>query len=103
MKLLLHHLNLACGAALLLACASLTPARTEPSPAPLQSPANVDRSKYAVIISGASGEPAYAKQFEGWTSSLRSALLGRFGFAEDRLQVLSEKPGAGEAPATAEE
>ena len=56
MKLLLHHLNLACGAALLLACVSLTPARTEPSPAPLQSPANADRSKYAVIISGASGE-----------------------------------------------
>ena len=104
MKLLLHHLNLACGAALLLACVSLTPARTEPSPAALQSPANVDRSKYAVIISGASGEPAYAKQFEAWTSSLRSALLGRFGFAEDRLRVLTEKPsGTAETPATADE
>ena len=69
-----------------------------------QSTANADRSKYAVIISGASGEPAYAKQFEQWTSSLRSALLNRFGFTEDRLKVLTEKPsGAAEASATAEE
>ena len=69
-----------------------------------QSTTNVDRSKYAVIISGASGEPAYARQFEGWTATLRSALLGRFGFAEDRLKVLTEKPsGAAEQPATADE
>src|SRR5215471_1435467 len=26
-------------------------------------PANADRNKYALIINGASGEPAYAKQF----------------------------------------
>ena len=63
-----------------------------------------DRSKYAVVINGASGEPAYAKQFQQWTSSLRAALLGRFGFAADHVKVLTEKPSdASEAPATAEE
>ena len=63
-----------------------------------------DRSKYAVIISGASGDPAYAKQFQQWTASLQASLLGRFGFAKDRLKVLTEKPAdSNAAPATAEE
>src|SRR4051812_38660317 len=30
--------------------------------------APVDPNKYAVIINGASGEPAYGKQFEQWTA-----------------------------------
>ena len=51
-----------------------------------------DRNKYALIINGASGEPAYAKQFAQWTGALRAALVGKFGFAEDRLTVLTEKP-----------
>src|SRR5439155_10528660 len=34
-----------------------------------------DPSKCAVIIAGASGEPAYAKQFQQWTASLRASLL----------------------------
>ena len=64
----------------------------------------VDRSKYAVIIAGASGEPAYAKQFQQWTAALRGTLWGRFGFARNHVKLLTEKPvDAGEAPATAEE
>ena len=63
-----------------------------------------DPNKYALIINGASGEPAYAKQFEQWTSSLRAALLGRFGFAKDRVKLLTEKPAdSSAAMATAEE
>jgi hypothetical protein len=63
-----------------------------------------DRNKFAVIINGASGEAAYAKQFAQWTADLRSALTGRFGFAEDRVKVLTEKPLDGTAArATAEE
>ena len=63
-----------------------------------------DRGKYALIISGASGDPAYAKQFQQWTASLQAALLGRFGFAKDRLKVLAEKPAdSNAAPATGEE
>ena len=75
------------------------------SPAPLQtqSQSKADRNKYALIINGASGEAAYAKQFSQWTAALRGALLGRFGFAEDRVKVMAEKPpDSTTAPATAE-
>jgi len=68
------------------------------------SQSNVDRSKYAIIINGASGEPAYAKQFQQWTTTLRASLSGRYGFAADRIKVLTEKPAnAAERPATADE
>jgi len=74
-----------------------------PSPPTASRPA-VDRNKYAVIISGASGEAGYAKQFAQWTLALRAALVGRFGFAEDRVQLLIEKPtDSTAAPAKAEE
>lgn len=69
-----------------------------------QKTASVDRAKYALIISGASGEPVYAKQFQNWTTALRSRLSGRFGFAADRLTLLIEKPSdSTAAPATAAE
>ena len=69
----------------------------KPSPPP-------DRNKFAVIISSASGEPAYAKQFAQWTLSLRKALTAKFGFAEDRIKLLTENPEDGAATrATAEE
>jgi hypothetical protein len=76
----------------------------ENSPPAVQSKAVPDPNKYALIINGASGEPAYAKQFEQWTTSLRAALLGRFGFAKDRVKLLTEKPAdSSVAMATAEE
>jgi hypothetical protein len=62
-----------------------------------------DRNKYAVIINGASGEEAYGKQFAQWTTQLRTALIDRFGFAEDRIKLLSENPAAGGVRATADE
>jgi hypothetical protein len=65
---------------------------------------NADPGKYAVIISGASGEAAYAKQFQQWTTALQAALLGRFGFARDRVKLLTERPADSSAvPATADE
>ncbi|HET9477759.1 MAG TPA: hypothetical protein VFO72_00345 [Pyrinomonadaceae bacterium] len=48
----------------------------------------VDPNKFAVIINGAGGEPAYAKQFEQWTTELQSALSDRFGFDTQKLIVL---------------
>jgi hypothetical protein len=51
-----------------------------------------DPNKYALIIQGASGDAAYAKQFEKWSSELYAALTGTFGFSGDRLKVLVEKP-----------
>ena len=52
----------------------------------------VDPNKFAVIINGASGEPAYAKQFEQWTNELSSVLSERYGFDPKQIKVLTEKP-----------
>jgi hypothetical protein len=87
-------------------CPAVSAQSNQPStPAPqAKSQPKADRNKYAVIINGASGEPAYAKQFEKWTVSLRSVLTGRFGFADDRVRVLTEKPADNTAAvSTAEE
>lgn len=63
-----------------------------------------DPNRYVVIISGASGEPAYAKQFQQWTTSLQAALSERFGFPKNRVKLLVEKPSdPTTAPATADE
>ena len=63
-----------------------------------------DPNKYAVILSGASGDEEFAKRFKGWTEELRRALVERFGFDEARVTVLSESPeGARALRATAEE
>jgi len=63
-----------------------------------------DPNRYVVVISGASGEPAYAKQFQQWTSALQVALLERFGFSKNRVKLLVEKPtDPTVAPATADE
>jgi len=61
-----------------------------------------DPNKYAVIISGASGEPAYAKLFDKWTADLREALTQKLGFAPSHVSVLTEHPGENKLAATAE-
>jgi hypothetical protein len=48
----------------------------------------VDPNKFALIVDGAGGEPAYAKQFEEWTTQLRTALSDRYGFGADQTRVL---------------
>ncbi|MGI8566096.1 MAG: hypothetical protein ACR2LZ_06400 [Pyrinomonadaceae bacterium] len=60
-------------------------------------------SSYAVIISGASGEENYAKQFAEWSESLRRALVEELNFAPEKIRMLSEKPSNGAVRATAEE
>jgi hypothetical protein len=63
-----------------------------------------DPNKYAVILSGASGDEEFAKRFKGWTEELHKALVERFEFEEARVTVLSESPeGARALKATAEE
>jgi hypothetical protein len=72
-------------------------AQTAARPAP-------DPNKFAVIVSGASGDEEYAARFAKWTAELHGALVGRYGFDETRLTLLTEAPGAkGAARATAEE
>jgi hypothetical protein len=69
--------------------------------APVQKLA-ADRNKFAVIISGLSGEEAYDKQFSEWTQKLYGAMIGPLGFAEDQVMVLTEKPIGKEQRATAD-
>ena len=59
-------------------------------------PVPVDLNKFAVIINGASGEAAYAKQFEHWTNELSSVLSERFGFDGKQVKVLPEKQATAE-------
>lgn len=64
----------------------------------------VDPNKFAVIINGAGGEPAYAKQFEQWTAELNSVLSEKLGFDSKQIKVLTEKPADSTvARSTAEE
>jgi len=53
-----------------------------------QNNTRVDQNKYALIVNGAGGEPAYAKQFEEWTTQLRSALSDHYGFGTQQTTVL---------------
>jgi hypothetical protein len=39
----------------------------------------VDPNKYALIINGPGGEPAYAKQFGEWTTQLSKVLADNLG------------------------
>jgi hypothetical protein len=56
----------------------------------------VDQNKFAVIINGPGGEPAYAKQFDEWTRQLSGVLAERFGFDSKNVKVLSEKSATAE-------
>jgi hypothetical protein len=56
----------------------------------------VDPNKYALIINGPGGEPAYAKQFGEWTTHLSKVLAERFGFGNQNVKVLAEKDATAE-------
>ena len=109
MKVLLHNIGALFFSVLLFAAATASSAVSQTNQAALPPTRTVsrpaaDRNKYAVIISGASGEAAYAKQFAQWTVALRAALVGRFGFAEDQVKLLTETPADSTAvPAKADE
>jgi hypothetical protein len=51
--------------------------------------------RYAIVVTGATGESQYAQQYGDWRQSLVSALHDRFGFDPSHLDVLYE--GADEA------
>ncbi len=56
----------------------------------------IDPNKFAVIINGPGGEPAYAKQFAEWTTDLSTVLTQRYGFDPKQITVLSEKSATAE-------
>jgi len=53
-----------------------------------QNNAHADPNKFALIVTGAGGEPAYAKQFEQWTTELQAALSDHYGFGTEHTKVL---------------
>ncbi len=55
-----------------------------------------DPNKFAVIINGPGGEPAYAKQFTEWATDLNSVLSKRYGFDPKQIKLLSDKQATAE-------
>ncbi|HET9532629.1 MAG TPA: hypothetical protein VFQ92_19910 [Blastocatellia bacterium] len=64
------------------------------SPATAPTRAAIDPNKFAIIIAGAGGEPAYTKKFTAQAEELYSALTNRLGFDEKKVFLLMEH-GAG--------
>ena len=59
-------------------------------------------SRWAVIVSGASGGEKYAEQMATWRADLRSALVDRYGFKPDHVKLLvDETAKTGERATTA--
>lgn len=60
-------------------------------------------SRWAVVVSGASGGPEYAKQLATWRQGIQAALTSRFGFqAAQIIQLVDESARDSGTPATAE-
>ncbi|MEJ7709600.1 MAG: hypothetical protein WKF84_07005 [Pyrinomonadaceae bacterium] len=62
-----------------------------------------DQTKFALIITGASGEEIFSKQFSGWAEKLRQTLVGQLSFPADQVSLLSEKSEQSTMRATAAE
>jgi len=54
-----------------------------------QTSVRADPNKFVLIVTGAGGEPAYAKQFEQWTAELQAALSEHYGFGANQTKVLT--------------
>jgi len=58
--------------------------------------------RYTLIISGASGDPKYAANYERWRATLVTALRAQPEFRDDHLVVLAETPAPGVGRASRE-
>jgi hypothetical protein len=58
--------------------------------------------RYALVVTGASGGPEYAKKYDGWRTSLVTMLREKFGYAEDHILVLAEQEDGAVKRATRE-
>lgn len=66
----------------------------------LAAPAAAEQ-RYALILSGASGGAKYAEQMAEWRSTLRTALVDRYGFVADNVRVFVDETAKTGEPATA--
>jgi hypothetical protein len=68
-----------------------------------QPAAPVKDPRWALVVSGASGGPAYAEQMARWRTEISDALSGRFGFRPEQIvQLVDETARAAGTPASAE-
>lgn len=58
--------------------------------------------RYALIVSGASGDEKYAQTYDKWRAQLSKLLTGKFGFDAARVVILSERSTQPGQTATAE-
>lgn len=58
--------------------------------------------RYALVVSGASGGPQYARQYDAWRSSFVDTLRRTFNYPADHIFVLAEEEADGVAKATRE-
>ncbi len=57
---------------------------TSPAPAAAE-------TRWAVVISGASGGEKYAEQMRGWREGLRSSMVDRYGFKAEHVRLLVDE------------
>jgi hypothetical protein len=62
----------------------------------------VAETRWAVIISGASGGEKYAEQMAAWRADLRGALVDRYQFTAEHVRVLVDEADQGGERATAD-
>ncbi len=59
-------------------------------------------TRWAVIVSGASGGEKYAEQMRDWREGLRSALVDRYGFKAEQVRLLVDEAATVGAKGSAE-
>ena len=58
-------------------------------------------TRFALIVSGASGGEKYAEQMKQWRAALQTALVNRYGFDAKNVRVLTDESVTGGTPASA--
>lgn len=62
----------------------------------------VAETRWAIIVSGASGGEKYAEQMRDWREGLRSAMVDRYGFKAEHVRLLVDESAATGEKGTAE-
>lgn len=70
--------------------------------AALAAPAAARGDTYSLVVSGASGGPAYGETYESWRQTLVDALRAQAEFRDEHLMVLAETPAPGVGRASRE-
>jgi hypothetical protein len=64
-------------------------------------PAAAAADHYAIVVTGATGDAAYVQRFDEWRDRFASILRDAYGYDDEHLFVLAERPSTGVRDATA--